>query len=212
MLSFRTTYAIQILDLLDHSSNGLSITDIRQQFLYLPSGTIISYIVRQLTLAKVVDNVSLGRGSRYRITSDLNAITLEQLVHIVDDSFVMGTPVGFLYWQVNYLNTHPRISEFEQQLEEQVKSILRSITVAELLKRQESIQHSDETQLQSAVQLQSQDSVQSPVETELQRQNTQKQRQTVKKQITTTQKQPRTVKQEKKDKQRITADHATATI
>ena len=186
MLSFKTTHAIQILDLLQRNEEGLSVTNIRNHFLFLPNGAIISNIVWQLSVGKLIGSVSAGN-SKYRIITNLNDITLEQLVHIVDDTFVMGTPVGFLYWQIDYLNSHPRIAEVEQQLQEQIKSTLRSITVAELLKQQNT-RKQENPQKQHKVK-----QVQTPIQ-----QNTRKQ--------------PRTVKQVKTEKQQITTEHATATI
>ena len=134
MLSYRTTHAIQILDLLQQSKDGLSVTNIREHFLFLPAGTIISHIVRQLVIAKFICNVPAG-GSKYRVIPDLNEITLEHLTRAVDDRLVLGAPVGFPYWQASYLKTHPHIHKMEQKLADQVTRTLNSITVGELLKQ-----------------------------------------------------------------------------
>ena len=134
MLSYKTTHAIQILDLLQRSKDGLSVTDIRKRFLFLPAGTIISQIVRQLVIARFIGNIPAS-SSRYQVLANLDDITLETLTRAVDEKPVLGAPVGFHYWQPNYLKARPRIQKIEQELSDQLTRILKSITVGELLKQ-----------------------------------------------------------------------------
>ena len=136
MLSFKVTYAIQIFDLLQKHKEGMNISDIRDHFPLLPVCTIISNLVRQMELARFVCRLS-STDRRLRVNVSLNELTLHELVRSMDDEMVLGQPVGFRRWPFSYLEDRPRIVEIEQQLEEQVTSTLKSVTIGELLTRQE---------------------------------------------------------------------------
>ena len=131
MLSFKVTYAIQILDMIRQSSNGMSLSDLRERFMFLPNGLVISDITKQLLISRIIYNLS-SQSSRLYIRVNLNEITLSDLSQIVDDKLVLGTPVGFSYWRDSYLDAHSRIKEVETYLESQTSKILKSVTIAEL--------------------------------------------------------------------------------
>ena len=132
MLSYKTTHAIQILDLLRQSKEGLSLSEIRDHFVFLPSKSFISDIVKKLECGSLICN-ALPSGTRYYIVSDLSNVTLEELTRIVDEVLVLSTPVGFSYWQPGYLKTHTRIDKVEQQMEAGISKIMRSVTIGRLI-------------------------------------------------------------------------------
>ena len=132
MLSFKVTYALQVLDLLQHSPNGMTLGELKDQFLLLPSGTIISDTVKQLESGRLICNIS-PKGKRYRVMSSLNDISLYDLVHLMDGKILLGKQIGFDYWPANYLKTHPQIAEVERQLEESVAGITKMVTVGKLI-------------------------------------------------------------------------------
>ena len=133
MLSCKTTYAIQILDLLMQNKEGMSLSEIRNHFIFLPNKSFISDIVKRLEAGCLICN-ALPTGTRYYIVSDMDTVTLDELIRIADENIVFGTPAGFMYWQPGYLNVHPLIGEVELQLEKKLKDTLKSITIGKLLK------------------------------------------------------------------------------
>jgi len=138
MLSFKTTYAIQILDALRKNQEGLSVKQLRERFLLLPAGTLISETVRLLEAGRLICNVSPYMGRRkYRLMVALDSLTLYDLACAVDSRLVLGTPVGFSYWTPGYAERHPQIAVLEQQLEQGVKQILQFISVKKLLEGQD---------------------------------------------------------------------------
>ena len=154
MLSFKVTYAIQILDLLRTSKNSISMSELRDRFSLLPSKTTISDIVHQLDAGRLICNTSLpGAVNRYRIMVGLNEITLSDVSRIVVGSkLVFGTPVCFPYWYPGYSESYPRIAEVEQQLENMVTEFMKSITIEEILaKQQEQSEQPGETEQKSQI-------------------------------------------------------------
>ena len=138
MLSFKVAYAVQILDLLRQSKEAMSITSIRDHFVFLPSTSFISGIVRQLDSGRLICNTLPSGGiSRYCIMVSLSEITLADLSRIVDDELVLGSPVGLRYWGPGYLIKYPHIKVVEQQLESQVTNYMTSITIEKLLAEQQ---------------------------------------------------------------------------
>ena len=134
MLSIKTTYAIQILDALRQSREGLSVQQLRERFLLLPVGTLISDTVRQLEAGRLICNVSPSpRGRRFRVMAALDRLTLYDLARVVDSRLVLGTPVGFSYWAPGYTEHHPQITALDQQIEQSVMQILQSTSVEALL-------------------------------------------------------------------------------
>ena len=133
MLSFRVTYALQILDLLQQSEEGIAISDLRGHFPLLPSGTIISDTVRQMELANMIGKPST-KNNRYRIKMVLNNLTLYDLVETMDkEVLVLGHPVGFRYWSHGYLDNRPNIVATERKLEATLADLMQKVTVGELL-------------------------------------------------------------------------------
>ena len=132
MLSYKTSYAIQILDLLKQSREGMSLIDIRNRFIFLPSKSFISGIVKQLESGRLICNAS-PKGTKYHIMSNLNEISLEDLVRLVDTDLVIGAPVGFLYWQPDYLKSRHHIEKVEKHLEDKISEIMHSVTIGKLL-------------------------------------------------------------------------------
>ena len=138
MLSFKVTYAIQILDMLRGSDIGRSIADIRDHFSFLPTRAFVAGLVRQMETGRLICNTSLpGTCSRYRIMVGFGEVTLYDLSHIVDGALVMGAPIGFRYWSPGYLNTYPHIKEVEQQLESRMREFMESVTIEDILVQQE---------------------------------------------------------------------------
>ena len=135
MLSCKTTYAIQILDLLWQSEKGMSLTDIRTHFISLPNKLLLTGIVRRLKSGRLVRNAS-SRGGVYRLACDLNDITLDDLTRVVDDALVLGTPVDFLYWQEDFLKAYPRIARVEESMQEKIAHMMKSVTIGKLLDRE----------------------------------------------------------------------------
>ena len=134
MLSIKTTYAIQILDALRQSREGLSVQQLRERFVMLPAGTLISDTVRQMEAGRLICNVSPSpRGRRFRVMAALDQLTLYDLAKVVDTRVVLGTPVGFSYWSPGYGERHPMIMETEQELEQTVVKLLQSTSVGSLL-------------------------------------------------------------------------------
>ena len=134
MLSFKTTYAIQILDALRQSREGLSVQQLRERFVLLPAGTLIPDTVRQLEAGRLICNVSPSpRGRKFRLMAALDKVTLYDLARVVDSRLVLGTPVGFSYWASGYTEHHPQVTALEQQLEQSVTQILQSTSVEKLL-------------------------------------------------------------------------------
>ena len=133
MLSYKVTYAIQILDLLRQNNEGMSLLDIQSRFIFLPSKSFISGIIKQLEVGRLICNASPHRGTRYYIMSNLNDVTLDDLVRIIHDELVLDTHVGFIYWQAGYLKDHPNIIKIEQQLEDKMTEIMKSVTIGKLL-------------------------------------------------------------------------------
>ena len=132
MLSYKVTYAIQILELIRHSKEGMSLNDLRYRFRYLPNGLVISDIAKQLMFSRIIGSSS-SKSSRFQIKADLNELTVSDLILTLDDKLVFGAPVGFNYWQDGFLETHTHISELEQSLESHISWILKSVSIAELL-------------------------------------------------------------------------------
>ena len=136
MLSFKVTYAIQIFDLLHQSEEGISVSDLRRHFPLLPSGTIISDVVRQMELANLIGKPSSK--NRYRIKVALDSLTLYELVQAMDNGLlVLGYPVGFRYWSYGYLDDRPNIVATERKLEATLEDVMRKVTVGELLMESE---------------------------------------------------------------------------
>ena len=134
MLSYKVTYAIQILDVLCHSREGLSVQQLRGRFVLLPVGTLISDTVRQLEAGRIICNVAPApRGRKFRIMAALDRLTLYELAQVVDSHIVLGTPVGFSYWTPGYLEHYPKITEVEKKLEQAVVKRLQATTVGYLL-------------------------------------------------------------------------------
>ena len=94
MLSFQTTYAIQILDLLQQSEDGVSVSDIHAHFTHLPTRTIITDVVRSMERGEVIRRVS-GRNMRLRIDVSLSKLTLYDLILIMDGKLEFGKSVCF---------------------------------------------------------------------------------------------------------------------
>ena len=134
MLSIKTTYAIQILDALRQSREGLSVQQLRERFVMLPAGTLISDTVRQMEAGRIICNVSPSpRGRRFRVMAALDQLTLYDLAKVVDSHLVLGTPVGFHYWQTGYLENYPRITKVDKHLEDKTAEMMRSVTIGTLL-------------------------------------------------------------------------------
>ena len=133
MLSYKVTYAIQILDLLGRSRRGMSLMAIRDQFLFLPSKTFISEIVRQLEAGRLICNAIPSGGSKYYLMTNLHDITLKDLINAIHEDLVFDTRVGFAYWQTGFLESRPKIKPFEQQLEKYLMKHMKSVTIGELL-------------------------------------------------------------------------------
>ena len=134
MLSFKVTYAIQILDLLREHEEGLPVSDIRDHFPFLPVGTIISGLVRQMELARLIRRPS-ATDKRLRVNVSLNDLTLHELVQIMDSEVVLGQPVGFRHWPFGYLDTRPRVVEVEQGLENALFGVMKTVTIAGMLEK-----------------------------------------------------------------------------
>ena len=132
MLSFKVTYAIQILDLLHRNKEGILISDIHSSFPYLPSRTIVSDTVRLMEKGGVIRKIS-ERNRRLRIAVPLSDLTLYDLSQVMDGGIGLGKSVGFNRWYFGYLETHPHIAETEQRLEDSIASEMRTITVAGLI-------------------------------------------------------------------------------
>ena len=137
MLSVKTTYALQILDILLHHENAMNISDLRNRFPFLPATTFISTLVNKMEVAQLISRPSGGR--KYYIKKSLNELTLYDLVAIVDDAVVLGQPVGFRYWPFRYLDNHTNIASLENSLEVAVCDLMKSVTVEELLNKNEVI-------------------------------------------------------------------------
>ena len=135
MLSFKVTYALQILDLLQKHKDGINILDLRKSFPFLPVETIITDIVHRLNTVCLIAKPG-SRDNRYRINVSLSDLTLYDLSQFMDGAPVLGNPVGFRYWSYGYLDSRPYISDIEQQLRDQIIDTMKSVTVAELLKEQ----------------------------------------------------------------------------
>ena len=133
MLSYKITYAIQILDLLSRNKRGVSLMVIRNQFLFLPSKTFISEIVKQLEAGRLICNAIPYGGTKYYIMTNLYDISLKDLVNVIHDDLVFDTHVGFAYWQAGFLKSHPNIKPFEQGLEKRLMDFIQSVTIGELL-------------------------------------------------------------------------------
>ena len=135
MLSVKTTYALQILDILLRNENTMNISDIRNRFPFLPATTFISTLVNKMEVAQLIARPSGGR--KYYIKKPLNELTLYDLVAIVDEAVVLGPPVGFRYWPFSYLDNHANIASLENSLEVAVCDLMKSVTVEELLNKSE---------------------------------------------------------------------------
>ena len=131
MLSFQTTYAIQILDLLQQSEDEMSVSDIHTHFTYLPTRTIITDVVRSMEIGELIRKIS-GRDRRLRIAVSLSKMTLYDLILIMDGKIEFGKPVCFPHWYSDYLRRRPHVAEMERELEEKITAVLRTVTVAEL--------------------------------------------------------------------------------
>ena len=141
MLSYKITYAIQILDLLSRSKKGVSLVSIRDQFLFLPSKSFISEIVKQLEAGRLICNAVPYGGTRYYIMTSLNDITLDDLISVLHDTLVFDTHVGFAYWQAGFLKSHPNIAKAEQKLQDEIRGIMKSVTIGELLQKKKNVKH-----------------------------------------------------------------------
>jgi len=138
MLSFKATYAIQILDLLRFSEGGRSLSDIRDHFSYLPTRAFVSGLLRQMEVGRLLCNTSLpGTSSRYRIMVGLREISLYDLSLIVDGVHVTGSPIDFGYWRPGYLTSYPHIKEVEQEFEILVREFMESVTIEDILDQRE---------------------------------------------------------------------------
>ena len=131
MLSFQTTYAIQIFDLLQQSEGGMSVSEIHTHFTYLPTRTIITDVVRSMEIGELIRKIS-GRDRRLRIAVSLSKMTLYDLILIMDGKIEFGKPVCFSHWYSDYLRRRPHVAEMERELEEKIAAVLRTVTVAEL--------------------------------------------------------------------------------
>ena len=132
MLSYKVTYGIQILDLLQQSKGGMSLREIREHFVFLPSRIFISEIAKQFEARRLISKVS-SHSNKYKLMFSVDEITLYALSKVVDGELVFGTPVGFSYWHSGFCNTYPQIEEYEKQLEKKISELLKSITVGDLL-------------------------------------------------------------------------------
>jgi len=132
MLSFKVTYAIQILDILRHHDDGLLISELRNRFILLPNGTLISDMVRQMEAMRLIGCAS-SNSRRYRILVPIDKLTLYDLVRVMDDPIVLGTPVGFDYWSPGYIEARPHIADIENWMEESVATMMKGITIEELM-------------------------------------------------------------------------------
>ena len=137
MLSYKITYAIQILDLLSHSKRGVSLMSIRDCFLLLPSKTFISEIVKQLEAGRLICNAAPYGGSRFYLMTRLASVTLQDLVNVLHEELVFDTHVGFAYWQSGFLKSRPKIKLFERGLEKHLMRFMKSVTIGELLEGDE---------------------------------------------------------------------------
>ena len=133
MLSYKITYAIQILDLLSRSKRGVSLMAIRDQFLFLPSKTFISEIVKQLEAGRLICNAIPYGGTKFYLMTNLHDITLKNLVNVLYEELVLDTRVGFAYWQAGFLKSHPNVKPFERQLEKHLMQYMNSVTIGEML-------------------------------------------------------------------------------
>ena len=133
MLSYKVTYAIQILDLLGRSKRGLSLMAIRDQFLFLPSKTFISETVRQLETGRLICNAMPSSSSKYYLMTNLHDITLKDLVNAIHEELVFDTHAGFAYWQAGFIKSRSKIKLFERHLEKHLMDFMQSVTVGELL-------------------------------------------------------------------------------
>ena len=136
MLSYKVTYGIQILDLLQQSKRGMSLSEIRAHFIFLPSRIFISDITKQFESHRLISKIS-SHSNRYKLMFSVDEITLCALSKVVDGELVFGTPVGFNYWHLGYCNAHPQIEEYEKQLGKEVSELLKSTTVGDLLAKKE---------------------------------------------------------------------------
>ena len=132
MLSFKVTYALQLLTVVSQSDCGLSIMDLRNRFTLLPSGTIISAIVRRLESGGIIGRLT-PRDNRYCLLVSLDDLTLYDLVCLLDGRLVLGSSVGFDYWSPGYLDDHPYIVDIDSHLEAHLSGLLQSVTVGHLL-------------------------------------------------------------------------------
>ena len=132
MLSFKVTYSIQILDCLRKKEKGLTLTELRNHFIFLPTGTIISDLVLQLRRHNLVTTVS-GSSSRLCLNCNLEELSLHTLICAVDEKFVLGQPVGFSYWTPGYLSNHPEIDNIQSQMTEQITEITKNTNVGRML-------------------------------------------------------------------------------
>ena len=137
MLSYKITYAIQILDLLSRSKRGLSLMAIRDRFLFLPSKTFISEIVKQLETGRLICNAIPSVGTKFYLMANLHDVTLKDLVNVLYEDLVFDTRVGFAYWQTGFLKSRPNIKPFERGLEKHLMQYMKSATVGQLLEEKE---------------------------------------------------------------------------
>ena len=134
MLSFQTTYAIQILDLLCRSEHGMSISELHTCFFRLPTRTVVTDVVRLLKKGGVIRQVS-DYDRRLRLAVPLGDLTLYDLILVMndEDKIGLGKPVCFARWYLGYDETHSCIRAVEEHLEAEVSKITQAIIVADLI-------------------------------------------------------------------------------
>ena len=132
MLSFRVSYSIQILSLLQSNEKGMTTGELRNHFYLLPQSTLISGLLRRLHTAGIIGKVNPS-SSRYELQTDLTSLTLDTLITALEEKLVFGQPVCYPYWHPGYLDTHPQITELEEEMHSCITELTETATIGELL-------------------------------------------------------------------------------
>ena len=134
MLSFRVSYSIQILSLLQCNEKGMTTGELRNHFYLLPQSTIISGLLRRLHTAGIIGKVNPS-SSRYELQTDLTSLTLDTLITALEEKLVFGQPVCYPYWHPGYLDTHPQITELGQEMQKRIIELTEKSTLGALLEQ-----------------------------------------------------------------------------
>ena len=134
MLSFRVSYSIQILSLLQGKEKGMTIGELRNHFYLLPQVTIVSELLRQLRLAGIISNYTKSSENRFGLNVNLDTLTLGSLITALEEKLVFGKSVSFPYWHPGYLDSHPRITVLDKEMQERITELTERITIGDLLK------------------------------------------------------------------------------